>query len=151
MLLHLPDCVRHPLCAPLWGTSCFWFEGYNGDLTKLFHGTQNVDIQITHAVCIHLKIPEQTPLLPAGSAAKSYYKHLVEGRPLPTCREEIAEKVYVIGSLQRLDLDQQTSVVVKLHINSSGSGNMEQCFSVVSIMQLQREIALQFNLPRMVL
>lgn len=111
MLLHLPDCVRH--LGPLWGTSCFWFEGYNGDLTKLFHGTQNVDIQITHAVCIHQKIPELTPLLPAGSAAKSFYKHLVEGRPLPTCREEIAEKVYAIGSLQRLDLDPQTSVVVK--------------------------------------
>ena len=111
MLLHLPDCVRH--LGPLWGTSCFWFEGYNGDLTKLFHGTQNVDIQITHAVCIHQKIPELTPLLPVGSAAKCFYKHLVEGRPLPTCREEVAEKVYAIGSLERFDLDEQTSVVVQ--------------------------------------
>ena len=46
MLLHLPDCVER--LGPLWCTSCFWFEGYNGDLTKLFHGTQKVDIQITH-------------------------------------------------------------------------------------------------------
>lgn len=110
MLLHLPDCVRN--LGPLWGTSCFWFEGYNGELTKLFHGTQNVDIQITHAVCIHQKIPELIPLIPEGSAAKSFYKHLVEGRPLPSCREEIADKVYAIGSLTRLDLNEQTNSVV---------------------------------------
>ena len=111
MLLHLPDCVRN--LGPLWGTSCFWFEGYNGDLTKLFHGKQNVDIQITHAVCIHQKIPELIPLLPEGSAAKSFYKHLVEGRPLPSCREEIAYKIYAIGGLIRLELNGQINAVVQ--------------------------------------
>lgn len=111
MLLHLPDCMRN--LGPLWGTSCFWFEGYNGDLTKLFHGTQNVDIQITHAVCIHQKIPELIPLLPEGSAAKSFYKHLVEGRPLPSCREEIANKVYAIGALIKLDLNGETKTLVQ--------------------------------------
>lgn len=111
MLLHLTDCVRN--LGPLWGTSCFWFEGYNGDLSKLFHGTQNVDIQITHAVCIHQKIPELVPLLPEGSVAKSFYKHLVEGRPLPSCREEIAYKVYAIGGLIKLDLNGQTNALVQ--------------------------------------
>lgn len=111
MLLHLPDCVRN--FGPPWGTSCFWFEEYNGDLRKLFHGTQNVDIQITHAVCIHQKIPELIPLLPEGSAAKSFYKHLVEGRPLPSCREEIALKVYAIGGLVKLDLSGQTDALVQ--------------------------------------
>ena len=111
MLLHLPDCVRN--LGPLWGTSCFWFEGYNGELTKLFHGTQNVDFQITHAVCIHQKIPELLPLLPAGSAAKSFYKHLVEGHALSSCREKIAEKMYAIGSLKRFDMNEQTKAVVQ--------------------------------------
>lgn len=111
MLLHLPDCVRQ--LGPLWGTSCFWFEGYNGDLTKLFHGTQNVDIQITHSVCIHQKIPELTPLLPPGSAAKSFYKHLVEGRSLPRCREQIDEKVYAIGSFERLHLSEQITTLLQ--------------------------------------
>lgn len=111
MLLHLPDCVRN--LGPLWGTSCFWFEDYNGDLSKLFHGAQNVDIQITHAVCIHQKIPELIPLLPEGSAAKSFNKHLVEGRPLPSCREEITLKVYAIGSLTKLDLNGQTNALVQ--------------------------------------
>lgn len=36
----------------------------------------------------------------------------MEGRPLPSCREEIADKVYAIGSLTRLDLNEQTNSVV---------------------------------------
>lgn len=111
MLLHLPDCVRK--LGPPWGTSCFWFEGYNGDLSKLFHGTQNVDIQITHSVCIHQKIPELTPLLPSGSAAKSFYKHLVEGRSLPRCREQIDGKVYAIGSFEKLHLNGQIKMLLQ--------------------------------------
>lgn len=72
-----------------------------------------MDIQITHAVCIHQKIPELIPLLPKGSAAKSFYKHLVEGRPLPSCREEIANKVYAIGALIKLDWNGETKTLVQ--------------------------------------
>ena len=111
MLLHLPDCVER--LGPLWCTSCFWFEGYNGDLTKLFHGTQKVDIQITHAVCIHQKIPELIPLLPEGSPARTLYKHLAEGRALPNCRERIDDKVHAIGSIQKFDLTEQAKAVVQ--------------------------------------
>ena len=111
MLLHLPDCVER--LGPLWCTSCFWFGGHNGDLTKLFHGTQNVDIQITHAVCIHQKIPELIPLLPEGSPARTFYKHLAEGRALPNCRERIDDKVHAIGSIQKFDLTEQAKAVVQ--------------------------------------
>ena len=49
-LLHLADGVRN--LGPLWTHSCFPFESYNGNLLKLFHGTQNVELQIVSAVAI---------------------------------------------------------------------------------------------------
>ncbi|XP_065905471.1 uncharacterized protein [Dysidea avara] len=44
LLLHLPDTVRQ--LGPLWAYSCFSFEGQNGILKNLVHGTQQVDKQI---------------------------------------------------------------------------------------------------------
>ncbi|KAH3841159.1 uncharacterized protein LOC127880246 [Dreissena polymorpha] len=99
-LLHLPDCVRQ--LGPLWAYSCFYFETANGDITKLFHGTQNVDLQILSSVNIIQtlptlidKIPEHfksaaQKLLPAKISkhistfhvqflGKGYQRHLADG------------------------------------------------------------------------
>lgn len=54
-LLHLPQCVRDS--GPLWVTSCFSFESANGELTKLFHGTQNLECQIVASVKIIHNLP----------------------------------------------------------------------------------------------
>lgn len=54
-LLHLPDIVRK--IGPLWSTSCFAFESANGDLLKMFHGTQYIDIQIINAVHVFQMMP----------------------------------------------------------------------------------------------
>jgi len=43
-LLHLPEVVRQ--LGPLWAHSCFPFESANGDLLKLFHGSQSVEKQV---------------------------------------------------------------------------------------------------------
>ena len=43
-LLHLSECVRN--LGPLWAHSCFPFENTNGDLLKLFHGSQGVEKQV---------------------------------------------------------------------------------------------------------
>ena len=40
-LMHLPDSVCHE--GPLWSHS---FESANGDLLKLFHGSQGIDKQV---------------------------------------------------------------------------------------------------------
>jgi len=44
-LLHLPTVVRN--LGPLWAHSCFPFESANGELLKLFHGSQVVDKQVS--------------------------------------------------------------------------------------------------------
>lgn len=43
-LLHLPETVRK--LGPLWAHSCFAFEAANGELLKLFHGSQAVEKQV---------------------------------------------------------------------------------------------------------
>lgn len=53
LLLHLPKCVQ----GPLFMYSCFPFESMNGDLLKLFHGTQHVETQILSAVNSHQILP----------------------------------------------------------------------------------------------
>lgn len=44
ILLHLPEVVED--LGPLWAHSCFPFETANGELLKLFHGSQSVDKQV---------------------------------------------------------------------------------------------------------
>ena len=49
-LLHLPKCVKD--LGPLWVYSCFLFEDANGTLLQLFHGTQNIELQILSSLNI---------------------------------------------------------------------------------------------------
>ena len=87
-LLHLQDCVKN--IGPLWVNSCFWFEDYNGDLRKLFHGTQRLNCRlISFYVCIQQKIPELIPLLPCGSSRKEFYENMTSGSRLLKCKQDI--------------------------------------------------------------
>jgi hypothetical protein len=43
-LLHLVRCVKQ--LGPLWADSSFEFESANGHLKSMFHGTQNIDMQV---------------------------------------------------------------------------------------------------------
>lgn len=45
MLLHLMKSVIDH--GPLWCSSLFVFEDWNGDITNYFHGTQNVAHQVS--------------------------------------------------------------------------------------------------------
>ena len=46
-LLHVQRSVLQ--LGPLWANSSFEFEDANGDLKSLFHGSQNIDMQVTTA------------------------------------------------------------------------------------------------------
>ena len=95
-VLHLPECVRN--IGPLWACSCFWFEDFNGDLRKLFQGTQKVELQIAFSVCVQQKIPEFINLLPFGSACKEFYEHITQGRHSLKCKHErVSDSVFALG------------------------------------------------------
>lgn len=55
-LIHLPQCVED--LGPLWVYSCFPFEDANGTLLELFHGTQNVEMQIISSINIVQNMPK---------------------------------------------------------------------------------------------
>ena len=75
-LLHLPDCVRN--IGPLWAYSCFSFENANGELNRLFHGTQNIELQILSSVNIIHHLPSLLESLP--DRYREIFQKLYPGR-----------------------------------------------------------------------
>ncbi|XP_053387539.1 uncharacterized protein LOC128551126 [Mercenaria mercenaria] len=73
-LLHLPECVKE--LGPLWSYSCFSFEGANGELLKMFHGTQFIDIQIANAVHIYQLLPTLADSVSSSNVAYKFIKSL---------------------------------------------------------------------------
>ncbi|KAK3107227.1 hypothetical protein FSP39_009848 [Pinctada imbricata] len=57
-LLHLPETVKE--LGPLWSTSCFAFEGANGELLKLFHGNINAVHVFQQLPCLLSSISEKS-------------------------------------------------------------------------------------------
>ena len=49
-LLHLPEAVED--LGPLWAHSCFPYENANGELLKLYHGSQSVEKQVCGILCL---------------------------------------------------------------------------------------------------
>lgn len=102
-LLHLTKCVEN--LGPLWTFSCFWYEDFNGDIRKLFHGTQKVDLQVALSVCIQQKIPDLVDLLPPQSAANEFYTSMTSGRWQSRCqRTQIQSSIYALGTHQNVTL-----------------------------------------------
>jgi hypothetical protein len=54
---HCQICLVEDL-GPLWIYSCFPFENVNGHLMELFHGTQNVELQILSSVNVFQNMPD---------------------------------------------------------------------------------------------
>lgn len=62
--------------GPLWSISCYVFEGWNGDLTNYFHGTQNIPNQILASVSLRQKIPLVQKNVVPGSPADVLFSKL---------------------------------------------------------------------------
>lgn len=101
--------------GPLWASSCFCYEDYNGDLRKLFHGTQNVEFQSSFSICFQQKIIELIPLLEFRSSQHDFYNHLVNARPQlsDNRREIIFPQSYAVGkqTLTTVDGDKRRALL----------------------------------------
>lgn len=104
-LLHLTDIVYD--LGPLWTHSCFCYEDFNGELRRLFHGTQSVEDQIVLAVCIQQKLPELTPILTDGTLAKDLFVKL-DNQHKQACninnKEAIGSGMFFLGCFKNGDL-----------------------------------------------
>ncbi len=77
-LLHLADCVTK--LGPLWVYSCFAFESLNGDILKLVHGTQAIEMQIASAIRALQNLPEVLNRFPEDSPVYSFVLRLRKQR-----------------------------------------------------------------------
>ena len=95
LLLHLTDRVAD--LGPLWSTSCFYFEDFNGQLRRLFHGTQSIEKQIAFAVCVHQSLPKMAQTLHYGSCEKEFFQRMMDKKHQST-QERISDRVFVVGA-----------------------------------------------------
>ena len=93
-IIHLPQCVAD--LGPVWAYSCFPFEDANGTLLELFHGTQNVEMQIISGIN---KVQSKPSLL--SSVTGSKYKDFVE-RLQPNTRQwkRVSESKSILTSVR---------------------------------------------------
>lgn len=95
-LLHMPEDVRN--LGPLWTHSTFPFESLNGDLLKLFHGTQNIVFQIVSAVNINRALPTLSKALVDGSDAQRFYSKLNFAQK-STNEIKLANNMFAVGKV----------------------------------------------------
>ena len=93
-LLHMAEDVRN--LGPLWTHSTFPFESLNGELLKLFHGTQNIVFQIVSAVNINRALPTLSKALVEGSDPDRFYSKLTSSSN-PKNEVKIATNVFAVG------------------------------------------------------
>jgi len=74
-LLNLADCIRE--LGPLWAYSCFHFEGQNGALKSLIHGTQRIEKQIITSFAYKKNLPAAAEeIIPCDSTYFTAFEHL---------------------------------------------------------------------------
>ena len=93
-LLHLPKCVKD--LGPLWAYSCFAFESLNGQLLKLFHGTQAVEMQIVAAINSHQLLPNLLDQLPNHVKENTILKRFVHSSQT-VLKQKIDHNIYTVG------------------------------------------------------
>lgn len=101
-LLHLSEMVHD--MGPLWAYSCFPFENANGNLLKLFNGTQSVDFQIVEAVNLTQNLPYlQTKFLTSESAESKLYESMT--RVVKRKDTYLYNNIYIVGRVGKLPLN----------------------------------------------
>ncbi|XP_068683796.1 uncharacterized protein [Montipora foliosa] len=96
-LLHLKQSVLDH--GPLWSSSLFVFEDWNGDIGNYFHTTQNIASQIMTAVTSQQCLPAMSKDIPPGYA-KDVVARLC-GHTDRTNRTHIKREFYAIGALKK--------------------------------------------------
>ncbi|XP_041916006.1 uncharacterized protein LOC121680620 isoform X3 [Alosa sapidissima] len=102
LLVHLADSVR--ALGPLWTHSCFHFEDKNGYLLRLIHGTQNIPMQMVHAVKLVQSIPVISQTIKPGNAIAEFYTRMTKDNSF--CQENNdLSRAKVYGASSELQLD----------------------------------------------
>lgn len=96
MLLHLKESVLNH--GPLWSSSLFVFEDWNGDIGHYFHGTQNIAGQIMTAVTSQQQLPELIKEMPPGSAKDLVMR--LRGQLNRSNKTHLKDDFYALGAVK---------------------------------------------------
>ena len=95
LLLHTVESVCQ--LGPLWSSSCFSFEVYNGELSAFFHGTQHVHSQILSWITFCQKLPYCTRRFQENETAANLLEILTNEQRV-ALTEKLDDKVNVSGA-----------------------------------------------------
>ena len=95
-LLHMAEDVRN--LGSLWTHSTFPFESLNGQMLKLFHGTQNIAFQIISVININRALPTLTEALVEGSGAHRFYSKLMLSSSSQN-EMKVSSNVFAVGKV----------------------------------------------------
>eukprot|EP00111_Clytia_hemisphaerica_P014799 TCONS_00043626-protein len=112
-LLHMVFSVKQH--GPLWAQSAFWYEDYNGDYKNLYHGTQNVNIQIVTNCIIQHKIPDIVQSLTPGTVGFVLYNKMTVKCHQSTQKlgEKISPGIYCVGNQGVVNCCQTVEAILK--------------------------------------
>ena len=124
-LLHLPSCVKNH--GPLWTFSCFFYEDLNGDLRKLFHGSQNFEMQIANASSLLQKISNNENMLHNKQGLHIYHRMTHTRGNGPRTRHPISEEINFFGRPHILKITKEEKDAIYSY-KGSNVNEVEQFF-----------------------
>ncbi|KAJ1531389.1 hypothetical protein ONE63_000070 [Megalurothrips usitatus] len=98
-LLHLPKMVLD--LGPLWVYNCFFLESFNGKLSRLFHGTQHVALQICSSISMLMQVPTLIGSLPPASKALEFCRYLESYTKSFKLADQIDNVTVAVGTYSR--------------------------------------------------
>lgn len=119
-LLHINASVCNH--GPLWAHSAFEFEDANGELTALFHGTQNIDMQIASSMSAVKVTPELARQLEKDSPSYNLYRRMKFGKEQKSTKLE--NGVHLLGAFSDIKLAQHVENAI---IDVSGEESLGWC------------------------
>ena len=117
-LVHLAYIIRQ--LGPLWVHSAFWYEDYSGNYKNLFHGTQNVILQIvTYEVALQ-NISEICRAPVPGTVAYKLHNQMTKKyhQSLKDLGESILCGVNTVGLLQKDALTAEEELIITMRLSA---------------------------------
>ena len=101
LLLHLPGVVE--TLGPAFFSSCYGFEGLNGQLRNLVHGSRYAGSQLSSNIPLFMKLPEMVNDLKPG-LAKDFCRTVTKKWKRVSIIELMFENSYSVGRYSRITL-----------------------------------------------
>jgi len=101
-LVHLPNVAIN--LGPNWVYSCYFFEGLNGSIANLVHGTRYAAMQICSAVSAFLTLPVRVKSLRENNPIREFCEKMLSGgQTRVKILAEINPETYAVGSYAPCD------------------------------------------------